>query len=315
LLDIVGKRYWYFLISLLVILPGTIYLIVFGLRPGIEFSSGTSLTLTFERPPEQGALRSAMADIGYGDAIIQHSGENAYLIRTRALTEAQPGADQSGERDKILNALRDRFGAVTLSDYYTVSPIIANEIVQKSALAVVVASVFILAYITWAFRRVPKPFRYGTCAIIALLHDVLVVLGVFAILGRHLNVEIDSLFITAVLTVIGFSVHDTIVVFDRIRENLRRGTFERFEDVVNHSINQTLARSLNTSLTVVFTLTALLLFGGGTIHNFVLTLLIGIISGTYSSIFNASMLLVVWENGEIGNFFRRLFGRRPLPAT
>jgi preprotein translocase subunit SecF len=315
LLDIVGKRYWYFLVSLLIILPGTFYLAVFRLHPGIEFDSGTSMTLTFERPPEQAALRSAMGDIGYGDSIIQHSGDNAYLIRTRALTEAQPGADQSGERDKILNALRERFGAVTLSDYYTVSPIIANEIVQKSALAVVVASVFILVYITWAFRRVPKPFRYGTCAIIALLHDVLVVLGIFAILGHHFNVEIDSLFITAVLTVIGFSVHDTIVVFDRIRENLRRGSFERFEDVVNHSLNQTLARSLNTSLTVVFTLTALLLFGGGTIHNFVLTLLIGIISGTFSSIFNASMLLVVWENGELGSLFRRLTGRRALPAT
>jgi preprotein translocase subunit SecF len=315
MLDISGRRLWYFVFSLLIIIPGTVYLALFGLRPGVEFSSGTTMTLTFERPPEQSALRSAFAELGYGDAIIQHSGENAYLIRTRTLAEAPPNSDQPGEKEKIENALRERYGPLTTSDYYTVSPVIATEIVQKSALAVAVASIGILAYITWAFRRLPKPFRYGTCAIIALLHDVLVVLGMLAILGYHFHVEIDSLFITAILTVIGFSVHDTIVVFDRIRENLRRGSVAPFEDVVNHSINQTLARSLNTSLTVVFTLTALLLFGGTTMRTFILTLLIGIISGTFSSIFNASMLLVVWENGELGALFRRLTGRRPVPAT
>jgi preprotein translocase subunit SecF len=160
------------------------------------------------------------------------------------------------------------------------------------------ASVAILIYLTLVFRKVPNAFRYGICAIFALLHDVLVVMGIFAILGHAFGTEIDALFITAVLTVIGFSVHDTIVVFDRVRENITRRRFDRFEDVVNYSLVQTLARSINTSITVILTLFALYLFGGVSIRNFVLVLLIGIISGTYSSIFNASMLLVIWEKGE-----------------
>ncbi len=167
------------------------------------------------------------------------------------------------------------------------------------------ASLAILAYLWYAFRKVPnygqggipQALRFGLCAVIAMLHDVLVVLGVFAILGHLFGIEIDALFITAMLTVVGFSVHDTIVVFDRVRENLARRIFPSYAQVVNHSLLQTLARSINTSLTVIFTLTALLLFGGGSIRNFVLALLIGIISGTYSSIFNASLLLVVWESG------------------
>jgi len=164
-------------------------------------------------------------------------------------------------------------------------------------------------YLWWAFRRVPRSYAYGICAILALLHDAFVVLGVFSILGRIIHVEIDSLFVTALLTVIGFSVHDTIVVFDRIRENLIRYQGENFEDIVNHSLTQTLGRSLATSITVILTLLTLWLFGGVTIRNFVLALLVGTASGTYSSIFNASMLLVVWETGE----FRKLI-RRPRPA-
>jgi preprotein translocase subunit SecF len=172
-----------------------------------------------------------------------------------------------------------------------------------------------LIYLTIVFRRVPNAFRYGVCAIIALIHDVLVVLGVFAILGFLLNEEIDSLFITAMLTVIGFSVHDTIVVFDRTRENLMKRRFEKFEDVVNYSVVQTLARSINTSITVMLTLFALFLFGGDSIRSFVLALLIGIFSGTYSSIFNASMLLVIWENKEWLRPFRRGgSGQSPAPA-
>jgi preprotein translocase SecF subunit len=173
---------------------------------------------------------------------------------------------------------------------------------------VIASSVFILLYVWFAFRKVARPWRYGTCAIIALLHDVLVVLGVFSILGWLFNVQIDALFITALLTIVGFSVHDTIVVFDRIRENMQRRTTETFEQVVNASLVQTMARSLNTSLTVLFTLSALTLFGGASIQTFTLALLIGIFSGTYSSIFNASMLLVIWEKGELG--LGRLSGQR-----
>jgi len=191
-----------------------------------------------------------------------------------------------------------------------VGPSIAGQTTLMAFLAVLAASVFILLYVWFSFRKVPKAWRYGTCAIVALLHDVLVVLGVFSILGVLFSIQIDALFITGLLTVIGFSVHDTIVVFDRIRENMQRRTTETFEDVVNASLVQTMARSLNTSLTVLLTLLALTLFTGvGTsIFSFTLTLLIGIFSGTYSSIFNASMLLVIWENGELG--LGRLKGRR-----
>jgi preprotein translocase SecF subunit len=186
----------------------------------------------------------------------------------------------------------------------TVSSSVAADTSLKAFLAVLASSVFILLYIWFSFRKVAKPWRYGTCAIIALLHDVLVVLGVFSILGWLFNIQIDTLFITALLTVVGFSVHDTIVVFDRIRENMQRRSAETFEQVVNASLVQTMARSLNTSLTVLFTLSALTLFGGVTIRTFTLTLLVGIFSGTYSSIFNASMLLAIWERGELG--LRRL---------
>lgn len=199
----------------------------------------------------------------------------------------------------------------------SVSPSVASETTLRAFLAVLAASVCILLYVWFSFRKVAKPWRYGACAIIALLHDVLVVLGIFSILGWLLDIQIDTLFITAVLTVVGFSVHDTIVVFDRIRENMQRRTSETFEQVVDASLVQTMARSLNTSLTVIFTLTALTLFGGVSIRTFTLALLIGIISGTYSSIFNASMLLVIWEKGELG--FNRLKrggpgGRRGRPS-
>jgi len=192
----------------------------------------------------------------------------------------------------------------------SVSSQVAFDTSLKAFLAVVAASVFILLYVWFSFRKVAKPWRYGACAIIALMHDVLVVLGVFSILGVLFKVQVDTLFITALLTIVGFSVHDTIVVFDRIRENMQRRTSETFEQVVNASLVQTMARSLNTSLTVLFTLSALTLFGGVTVRSFTLALLIGIFSGTYSSIFNASMLLVIWEKGEMG--FNR-FNRRRSP--
>lgn len=182
----------------------------------------------------------------------------------------------------------------------TVSGSVAADTIRNSILAVITASALILLYVWFAFRKVQKPWRYGACAIIALLHDVLVVLGIFSILGWLLHIQVDALFITALLTVVGFSVHDTIVVFDRIRENMQRRSSETFDQVVNASLVQTMSRSLNTSLTVLFTLSALTLFGGESIRTFTFALLIGIFSGTYSSIFNASMLLVIWERGELG---------------
>jgi preprotein translocase subunit SecF len=186
-----------------------------------------------------------------------------------------------------------------------VSGTIASALTQQAIIAVAAAAIAILLYISFAFRNAPNPIRFGTAAVIAMLHDVLVVLGIFSILGKLLNVEVDAPFVTAMLTIIGFSVHDTIVIFDRIRENLGKRTGEPFDTVVNHSILQSFVRSINTSFTVVLTLLAVFLFTGEAIRFFVLAMLIGIISGTYSSIFNASQILVVWHNHELRRFFRR----------
>jgi preprotein translocase subunit SecF len=307
-LDIVSKRYVFFLLSALAILPGLISLLLpGGINPGIDFSSGSILTLRFGRAVDSGEVRQAFSDLGHPEAIVQRS-EDVFLVRTFPLA--------TDERDAEGNLMRsrERFGGVEVLGFDSVSPLVATEIVQKSLLAVLAACVGILAYLSWAFRRVRSPWRYGTCAVFALVHDALLVLGVFSILGRLFHMELDALFITAILTVIGFSVHDTIVVFDRIRENLGRYVGESFETVVNHSLTQTLGRSLNTSITVLLTLTTLLLFGGVTIRTFVLALIIGIAAGTYSSIFNASLLLVIWENGELGRFFGR-GPRTPKPAA
>jgi preprotein translocase subunit SecF len=212
-----------------------------------------------------------------------------------------------------VTALTELTGAeVVVQRFESVGPAIGAEVAQRAALAVGLAALGILIYISYAFRRVEHAFRYGVAAIIAMLHDVLVVIGIEAILGHFLGWEADSLFLTALLTVIGFSVHDTIVVFDRIRENRRLHRRLSYEALVNHSIVQTLDRSINTQLTVMFTLLALLLFGGVTTHHFVTILLIGVFSGTYSSIFNASPILVVWENQEWRTWFR---GRRTSPAS
>ncbi len=310
MLDLVSKRYLFLLLSAIFILPGVVSLVLpGGIHPGIDFTAGSILTLRFPEPVDQGQLRQAFVDLGHPEAIVQRS-EDVYLVRTFPLAEDQrdeAGNLVSSERQNIETGLRQRFGGVEVLGFDSVSPIVAAEIVQKSLLAVLAACVGILAYLSWAFRKVKKPWRYGVCAVAALVHDALLVLGVFSILGRLFGIELDALFITAVLTVIGFSVHDTIVVFDRIRENLQRYPGESFDTVVNHSLTQTLGRSLNTSITVLLTLVTLLLFGGVTIRTFVLALLVGIVAGTYSSIFNASMLLVLWENGELG----RLFGRGP----
>jgi preprotein translocase subunit SecF len=310
-IDFVSKRYLFFLISAIAIVPGLISLLLpGGIHPGIDFTSGSILTLRFRQPVDQGELRQAFADLGHSEAIVQRS-EDVFLIRTFPLAtevrDAEGNIVQPSERQSVEQALAQRFGGVEVLGFDSVSPIIATEIVQKSFLAVLAACAGILAYLSFAFRKVKSPWRYGACAVFALVHDALLVLGIFSILGRLFGIELDALFITAVLTVIGFSVHDTIVVFDRVRENLQRYIGEPFETVVNHSLTQTIGRSLNTSITTLLVLVALFLFGGVTIRTFVLALLVGITAGTYSSIFNASMLLVVWENGELG----RLFGRGP----
>jgi SecD/SecF fusion protein len=307
--DFVNRRLWYFLLSAIIIIPGVISLAVFGLKPGVDFQSGTSMTLHFSQPVEQGQLRQILTDQGFSDAVVQHTSGGDFLVRTETMS--------SDQRAKLVSAMEDSLGSqVTVSDFYSVSPIIAGETARNAVIAVIVAAIGILLYITWAFRKMPKPFRWGACAVAALIHDVLLLLGVFSILGLTANVEIDALFLTGMLTVVGYSVHDTIVVFDRIRENVRRGISRDFPMVVNSSILETLSRSINTAMTVLFVAVALFLFGGVTIRYFILVLLIGILTGTYSSIFNASQLLVVWDTGKWGTLFsKRKQIEAHVPAT
>jgi preprotein translocase subunit SecF len=303
--DFVRNRRMFYLLSAMFLVPGIISLILpGGLNPGIDFTSGTIMTIQFDNPVDSNQLRAAFNQLGHTEAVIQQSGDNTFVVRTRPLVQPQQtdsGDVGASERQQIEQALTQQFGPLQILNLDQVSPLVAEQIVRYAILAVAAASVCILGYLWWAFNKVTHPVRFGTTAIVALLHDALVVLGIFSILGRLFpaQIEIEATFIVAVLTVIGFSVHDTIVVFDRIRENFIRRSGETFEDVVNHSLAQTLTRSLNTSLTVILTLVVLMLFGGVTIRTFVLALLIGITTGTYSSIFIASMLLVSWHFGEL----------------
>lgn len=319
--NLVSRRYLWFTLSLILIVPGTISLILFGLRLGIDFTGGTLWELQFAAPVTTVAIDEVLIEHGYQGAVIQQTGpsdENTFLIRIPVLTEG------SAAKSAIEAGFAERLGDFTEREFSTVGGAVSTEIRNRAVLALVVASVGILLYLAYAFRNTRNPLLYGMCAIAGMIHDVLIVLGIFSILGVVANVEVDALFVTALLTVIGFSVHDTIVVFDRIRENLalnveRKITNEPFAEVVNYSLAQTVVRSLNNSITVVFTLIALFLFGGSTTRDFVLALLIGVISGTYSSIFNASQLLVAWEYGEIQRFFGRFRGRRsdaaPAPSS
>jgi preprotein translocase subunit SecF len=277
---------------------------VHGLNLSIDFTGGTLWELQMSRPVQPGEVRDVLAAHGYPDSLVQTSQDNVVLIRMKELKEGSP------EKAALAAALRERFGDFTELRIESVGPTLGTAIRNRAVVAVGLATLGILGYIAWAFRNTNNPILYGIAAIIAMLHDVAVVVGIFSILGWLRGIEVDALFVTALLTIIGFSVHDTIVVFDRIRENLGRRAAPTFEQIVNYSVVQTLVRSLNTSLTVVFTLLALFLFGGETIRYFVLALLIGVISGTYSSIFNASQILVVWENRELHRFLARLRGQR-----
>ncbi|MCL2615782.1 MAG: protein translocase subunit SecF [Dehalococcoidia bacterium] len=288
--DFVSKRFWFLLFSTIIVIPCIISLAVAGLNPGIEFRSGTTMTLAFSTDVNETQLRTALSDIGYSNTVIQHTSDDDFIVRMEQINNEQ--------NSQLISALDESLDTVTdQKEFATVSQTVATETVRNAIIAVISASVGIMLYITFAFRRMPKPFRWGICAIIALVHNVLVVIGIFSILGWAVGVEIDALFITGMLTVVGYSVHDTIVVFDRIRENMLRGG-GKFENVVNASILQTLTRSIITPITLIFVLLALFILGGATIRYFTLVLIIGCITGTYSSIFNASQILVIWENKE-----------------
>jgi preprotein translocase subunit SecF len=443
-LDLVSIRKWLFLASGLSALVALVLLAIPPtLRPGIEFTSGTTMLLAFTQPVQQPALREEFARLGHEEARIQSTGASEFLVRTRSLqvpegsfsevepgstataggatvmlgaeghsgdvvlravregdpckfgieaarlpagTEARvleqhtscadgtvyrvqargstgyiaaadthglsgtlpapaatatatatpaptataaptasptpdasatPGASATpvvtatprplapGERGTIETALEQRFGPFEVKEFATVSPVVSKVAVRNASVAVVIAAVAILGYIAFAFSAVPRPIRYGTCAIVATLHDVIIVLGAFSLFGKLFGVEVNLMFVTGLLTVIGFSVHDTIVVFDRIRENIRLAPTAPLADNVNAALVQTIGRSLNTSITVLLTVLALLLLGGVTIQSFLLVLLVGIVSGTYSSIGVAAQLLVSWEQGDFGRLLRR----------
>jgi len=304
-MNIVGKRYWFFLISFLVIIPGLIGLALWGLPLAIDFTGGSLLEMRFEqgKVPEPAEVVAVYDELGITDPQVQSVGTTDIEVRSKTIDDAQ--------KAELIAALEARFNQpITVLRFDSVGPSIGIEAAERAGGAVGMAAIGILAFITYAFWGMPHAHRYGIAAIIAMLHDVAVVVGVEAFLGHFVGWEADSLFLTALLTVIGFSVHDTIVVFDRIRENRRVMRRVEFETLVNHSINQTMARSINTQLTVMLTLAALLIFGGVTTRHFITVLMVGVFSGTYSSIFNAAPILVVWENQEWRNWFRR----QPRPA-
>jgi len=399
LLDLVSKRKWFFLASGIIIVAGIIALIVSGLNLGLEFSSGTTMTIVFKDQVEQGALRTALADLGHSNAIIQRSAQDAFLVQGLALSPQQNEREKeeaqladslqskygttiriaefgslgnttlgnitSGnattgnattgnttlalifgktiaqsdlsseletlgytgvsieqttldtylvrtktistvEQGQILQALEQKFGPMDYLDFATISPEVSGQRVKYNIYAIIAAAVAILLYMAWAFRKLASSFRYGTCAIVALLHDVLIMLAVFAIF----RIEIDSMFIIAILTIIGFGVNNVIVVFDRLRESKIVESRFDLETRVNMGITETITRSINTSLTVLFTCFTLYAFGGSTIHNFMLALIVGVIASTYSSLFIAGQLLVSWERGDFGKLFSWLPIRR-----
>jgi preprotein translocase SecF subunit len=296
------RRNWYYLISGLVIVPGIIAMIystiTFGgpVQLSIDFKGGSLFIVKFTEPASENAIRKVYTDLGQDDPVIQRYGDasaNTWQIRAGSLTPEQQAT--------LKNALIEQVAPIdsTQSTFDVVDPSIGHEVTLAAILAVLAAGIIILGFIWFAFRRVPHAVRYGTCAIMAMFHDVFVAMGMMSILGLAFGWQVDALFLTAMLTVVGYSVQDTIVMFDRIRENLPKYRGDTYEMIVNRSVLETVHRSLATQLNAIFVMVAILLFGGATIKQFITILLIGMFSGTYSSIFNAVPLLVSWEKGEL----------------
>jgi len=305
-MNLVGKRRWFFLLSFIIILPGVLSLLFPPhLSLGIDFTGGSTIDIEFASLVSETQVRTKLIQMGHPEATIQGTGGTSFFIRTSRLREADVLTRTGAEREVIQEAL-ETLASITRMDVASVSGVVASDTSRNSFFAVLAASVAILLYITWAFRHIPKSLRYGVAAIIALVHDVLVVMGIFSILGRLVGLEVNAMFITGLLTVIGYSVHDTIVVFDRIRENVVRMPTVSLDRTINTSLLETMGRSLNTTLTLLLTVLALLLVGGESIRNFLLVLLIGLLAGTYSSICIASQVLVAWENGEAVRLLRWL---------
>lgn len=300
--NIVEKRRWYFIFSALLAALSIAALvgsaIQFGqpMRLGIDFTGGSIFVLKFDRTIGEDDLRAAFSDYGLEGAIIQPRGapeDNTWQVRTREVTANEIG--------NLLSALETQVGAIDRDalNFDTVEPAVGGEVARAAGLAILVASLIIVVFMWYSFRRVPNAFRYGACTIVGMSYNLLISFGFYALMGIIAGWEVDALFLTAILTVIGFSVQDVIVVFDRIRENIPRHKTEPFEKVVNRSILETIHRSLATQLNAMFVMIAVILFGGATIRPFIATMLVGMISETYSAIFIAVPLLVVWEKASV----------------
>ena len=301
---IIARKRWFFLFSLLVTIPGLFFIIAtplsggaLGLKFSVDYTGGTVWEFKLEQPADALVVRDVIAAAGHPEVQVAEAGSGFLIMRTKPLdlqsgSESDPSQPAGAELAAIRAAIESEVGPIAeAGSLSTVGPVISQDLTQQAILLIALGSIGIVLWMTYRFRNL----RFGLAALVALLHDVIVTVGFFAVAGTLFGVEIDALFITAMLTIIGFSVHDTIVVFDRVRENLARYAGAPFADIVNHSIVQTLGRSFNTTATVLITLLSLLVFAGGSIRTFVLALFVGILSGTYSSIFNASPLLVWWD--------------------
>ncbi len=297
MLNIIGNRFKLLLAGIVALLVSVILLVIFGLKPGLEFTSGTMFTLRFEDQTELSVaeVRSAMNDLGYANAVVQSTSRGDFQIRI-SLAE-------NDEVSQIENSLAEKYGKVTREGITKVEPTISHQTVRATVIAIIAASIGMLLYITFAFRRMPNPFQYGACAIITLIWDLTMVIGTFALIAGIADWEINLMFITGLLSVIGYSVNDKIVMFDRIRENKRRSVSTNFSTLANVSVVESINRSLLTSVSTMLAVLALMFFVGSSIKTFLMVLLLGIIYGTYSSIFFCVPFLTVWENREWGKIF------------
>jgi preprotein translocase subunit SecF len=291
-MNIIGRRLWFFLLAGILVLISVGCLIAFGLKPGIEFTSGFEMTIDSANPIDQSALTQELTKLGYQDAIIRGSGANEYIVQTHQVTPS--------ESDQLVNSIKAAFGGSQV-ETDNVLPAVSDETKRNTGIAVVVAIIGMLLYIAWAFHKMPSPFRYGACAVVGLLFDVCTALGVFSVLGRLMGWEIDLTFVVGALTVIGVSVNNTVIVFDRVRENWKKGVSADVEVVANASVVQTLTRSVNTSLTMLFALFVLVLFVGTPILNFAVVMIIGVVSGTFTSTCISPDLLVAWQKKDWGS--------------
>jgi len=298
-MNILGKRYIFFGVSLLIIIPGLILLLLGKVPLSVDFTGGSLLEVTFaNKSPQPSDIITVYEGADISDTQVQTSETGSYIIRSQFL--------ENEKRDSLLAALREKIGEVNVIRFDSVGPSIGEQVTSRGTAAVAVSSILVVLFIAWSFRGIQNAFRYGICAILAMIHDVAIIFSITAFGGLLFGWQIDSLFLTALLTVIGFSMQDTIVVFDRIRENTNIYRRLDFETLVNHSIVQTLQRSINTQLmTVEFLLLSLIMFGGVTLREFASILLIGLLSGTYSSIFIAAPILVLWEKREWKTWFRK----------